>query len=249
MLKILTSSSSFPSARLLRNSLQELTKKRVIATSKPDRITSYPFIRYGNSYPVNISDETGFNSPNFIQFSSNKLKFSKVMEKNKIYSPVYKKNVGELIFPMLIRETLTSFGCKGIHVVKDRKEFDKLWSTRFWWTEFVNLNFELRVHILGNKISKIFKKELNEPQDFPIRNNSLCHFSLKNTGKYPKLHEFIKTLTDIKEVNNGKFYSIDIGWDNRNKKYFVIELNTGSGLNENTAEAYAQYIYKNLLGE
>ena len=248
MLKILTNNSSFPSAKLLRNFLQRLTDKRIMVTSDPEKISNYPFIRYGNSYPVKV-EETDFNSPNFIQFSSNKLKFSKVMEENNIYSPKYKKTIGELVFPMLIRETLTSFGCKGIHVIKNEEEFNNTWKSRFYWTEFVNLNFELRVHILGNKIVRVFKKQLNEPQEFPIRNNSLCHFSLKSTGKYPKLSEFIKTLTDIKEVNNGKFYSIDIGWDKNKRKYFVIELNTGSGLNENTAESYASYIYENLLGE
>ena len=248
MLKVLTNRSSFPSAKLLRNSLQELTGKKILVTADPRRIKSYPFIRYGDSNPVSISEETDFNSPNFIQLSSNKLKFSKVMEKNKIYSPVYKKDKNNLIFPMLIRETLTSFGCRGIHVIKNQKEFDEVWRGGYYWTKYVDLDFELRVHILGNKISRVFKKQLNEPQEYPIRNNTLCHFSLKNPGKYPKLEEFIKTLTDIKEVGVGKFYSIDIGWDTNNKKYFVIELNTGSGLNENTSQAYAQYIYQNLLG-
>jgi hypothetical protein len=249
LLKILTNSSSFPSARLLRNPLQDLLRKKVAVTSDPNKINSYPFIRYGNSYPVNISEETDYNSPNFIKFSSNKLKFSGIMERNKIYSPIYKRSLGELVFPLLIRETLTSFGCKGIHVIKNQEEFDSIWNNRFYWTKYINLSFELRIHILGNEITRIFKKKLNEPQEFPIRNNSLCHFSLKIPGKYPKLFEFIKNLTSVEEVNNGKFYSIDIGWDTINKKYFVIELNTGSGLNENTAENYADYIYQNLLGE
>ena len=248
MLKILTNPSSFPSSRFLRDSLQDLVKKKIHVTSQPEKINSYPFIRYGNSSPVKV-EETDFNCPNFIQISSNKLKFSKIMEKNEIYSPIYKRNVGELVFPLLIRETLTSFGCRGIHVIKNRDEFNKIWQGHFFWTKFVNLHFELRVHVLGNKIARVFRKDLNEPQEYPIRNNSLCHFSLKNTGKYPKLSEYIKTLTDIKEVGIGKFYSIDIGWDSINKKYFVIELNTGSGLNENTAEIYADYIHKNLLGE
>ena len=97
MLKILTNKSSFPSARILRNPLQDLYNRRILVTSNPEKIRKYPFIRYGNSYPVNIQEETDFNSPNFIRFSSNKLKFSKVMEENEIYSPVYKRNIGELI--------------------------------------------------------------------------------------------------------------------------------------------------------
>jgi hypothetical protein len=248
MLKILTNSASAPSARMLRNSLRELTGKKALVTSNPDRIKRTPFIRYGNSSPVSIWDDTDYNSPNFIKISSNKLKFSKIMKENEIYSPVYKRGLKDLTFPLLIRETLTSFGCKGIHVIKNQKEFDKIWRSTFWWTEFRELSFELRVHILGGKIVRIFKKQLEEPQEYPIRNNSICHFSLKNPAKYPKLDDFINRLTSVKEVNEGKFYSIDIGWDARNKKYFVIELNTGSGLNENTAQAYAQYLYENLLG-
>lgn len=246
MLKILSGNSSVPSARILRNALQDLYGRRILVTSNPERIRTFPFIRYGNSSYVNLSEETDFNSPNFIQFSSNKLKFSKVMEENNIYSPVFKRNIGELIFPLLIRETLTSFGCKGIHVIKNEEKFQEIWRNNFYWTPYINLAFELRVHILGGNIVKIFKKELNEPQEFPIRNNSLCHFSLKSLEKYPKLESFIETLIKIKEVSQGKFYSIDIGWDSVNKKYFVIEFNTGSGLNENTAEEYAKYIYENM---
>ncbi|PNX51818.1 MAG: hypothetical protein BV456_01700 [Thermoplasmata archaeon M8B2D] len=246
MLKILTNNSSFPSAKTLRDCLQDYYNKRIFVTSRPEKINSYPFIRYGNSNAVKIREETGFNSPNFIQLSSNKLKFSRVMERNEIYSPVYHRNVGELIFPLLIRETLTSFGCRGIHVIKNEEEFNERWRDYFYWTPYINLSIELRVHILGNKIVKIFKKELNEPQEFPIRNNSLCHFSLKSLEKYPKLDSFIETLVKIQEVNEGKFYSIDIGWDAIDKKYFVLEFNTGSGLNENTAEEYAKYIYENM---
>jgi hypothetical protein len=245
-LKILTNKSSYPSAKILRNALQDLYNKRILVTSNPEKIRKYPFIRYGNSSPVNLLEETDFNTPNFIQLSSNKLKFSRLMYQNKIYSPEYKREIGNLIFPLLIRETLTSFGCRGIHVIKNEEEFNETWRDFFFWTKYVPLNFELRVHILGGKIAKIFKKELIEPQEYPIRNNSLCHFSLKNPENYPKLKSFIETLTNIKEVNEGKFYSMDVGWDTINKKYFIIELNTGSGLNENTAEEYAKYIYENM---
>ena len=243
MLKILAKSFSFPSARLLRDNLQTILGQQVLITTYPFRIKD-KFIRYGSSDPVNINDAE-FNPAQFIHLCSSKLVFSRLMEANNIYSPVYCTDPKKIeTYPIIIRETLTSYGGKGIRIVHSPEELNL--RPGFYWTPYVNLNFELRVHILGGKIVKIFKKELEKKMEFPIRNNSSCHFSLKMPECFPKLTENVNELLKIPEINQGKFFSLDVGWNKETKQYFFIEANSASGLNKNTAEIYAQYLAENI---
>jgi len=243
MIKILSQRFSFPSARLLGNSLQTLVGQQVIVTSYPFRIKD-KFIRYGNSESVNIKD-TEFNPAQFIHLCSSKLAFSRLMESNDIYSPIYYNDPQKIErYPIVIRETLTSYGGRGIRIVHSLDELN--WRPAFYWTPYISLCFELRVHILGGKIVKIFKKELENKMEFPIRNNSSCHFSLKTPQCYPKLLESVNELLKIPEINQGRFFSLDVGWNKESKEYFFIEANSASGLNENTAEIYARYLVENI---
>lgn len=250
-MKILTNRGCFPSGKLLRNAL--INNKpdigTILVTQFANKIDSYPFIRYGNSDPILISiNKTKYNSPNFIRMASYKKAFSILMNENNIYSPVYRK--GDLsedcVFPILIRTQLSLSGGKGIYLIENVDKFNEIWKSEYWWTPFIKTSFELRVHILGDNIVRIFKKIPNndvESQQYPIRNNSCCHFSLRNINNYPKLDKLVEKLN---EILDGKFYSLDVGWDSKKGEYFLYEINSASGLNENTADIYAKYLIKEM---
>ena len=245
MIKILTDSYTFPSAKVLRDSLEELSGEKILVTSNPDKIKEdTKLIRYGSSAIVNGALETGYNSPDLISVASSKFRFSNLMSTKDIYSPVYTKVVPEE-FPVMIRESLTSSGGKGIHVVNSLEDFNNVWRSHFYWTKFIFLQFELRVHVINGKIKRIFKKEEREQMEFPIRNNSVCDFKLKNLEHYSKLQDFVTQLCEIPPLDKG-FFGADIGWDSNNKKYFVIEINSAPGLNENTGMEYAEEIWESI---
>jgi glutathione synthase/RimK-type ligase-like ATP-grasp enzyme len=240
-IKILTSKSSIVSARLLKNELQNLVNHRVLLTQKAEKIFSSKFIRYGNSDPVNVVD-TQYNSANFIRLSSNKAAFSIKMMENNIYSPIYNKaNPTDNDFPLLIRKTLTSYGGRGIVVCRNREEFNNNWNNAYVWTKFIKTEFELRVHVIDGQVVRIFKKTpINEEQEYPIRNMDRgYHYSLRANEKYQKVIDLVNVLNPIL---NGKFFTLDIGWDSVKKKYLVFEINSGSGLNENTVKLYANFL-------
>jgi glutathione synthase/RimK-type ligase-like ATP-grasp enzyme len=243
MINILSSRYSFPSARLLKNTLTSLTEDRIKVTATPEKLKRVD-IRFGNSFG-NYKEDTKLNSPEFISFCSNKLIFSSLLLTNGFYTPIYRRDM-DLIFPLLIRKTLSGSGGRGIILCKDKKEFDLNWNTDHW-TEYINTQFELRVHVLDGEIVKIFKKEEEKSSEFPIRNNASCHFSLKDTENYPKLYSLIKTLNDLFTSKMGcGFYALDVGWDSKKKEYFIFEANSAPGLNENTANIYAEFLLKNL---
>ena len=164
------------------------------------------------------------------------------MENNNIFSPIYHKEIPQE-FPILIRETLTGYGGVGIHIIRNMDEFNEVWNPRFYWTPYEFLCSEYRVHIFNGEILRIFKKELEENSEFPIRNNHSCHFSLRNPEQFPKLKTEIEKFAKIKEFSEG-FFGLDVGWNR--EKFFFIEANSAPGLNENSGNLLAEKIYAKL---
>jgi len=243
---ILSNKSAINSAKILSNSLNDLGIETSVIT-EPTKVKEDGFIRYGNGRKTWYKER--FNSPEFIRLSGNKLLFSISMKENNIYSPIFYKENAELIFPMLIRETLYGQGSKGIIPIRNIDEFDENWNNNYYWTPFINLKFELRVHVFNHTILKVFKKQdlpdkINS--EFPIRNNDTCHYFWKSSDRYPKLQELVNKLKEINPINTSVFYAMDIGWNPNKKEYFLIELNSCPGLNPNTAKMYAEKI-KDIL--
>lgn len=247
---LLTNPYSNPSARILRANLQEKIKEKIWITSDPERIKKYPLIRYGNSGTVYLNENpVEINSPGFIQMASSKLAFSRIMEENNIYSPVYSRDLENIVYPAVIRESLNLSGGRGIHVIHTEEEFFKIWQPPFYWTPFIKTRSEFRAHVLGGKIVKLFKKiSTEEETEYPIRNMKAgYHFSLR-TSIFPELENCINGLCSVENFDKA-FMAVDLGWDAINKKYFIFEINSAPGLNELTADLYASYIYSFLFPE
>lgn len=243
-MKILTHKSCGPSAKLLRDQIEELTNRSILVTFNADRIKG-PFIRYGNAVAVKGAD-TAFNSAAFIKSVADKGVFSNLMKAHGVYSPIYRIDTPK-DYPILIRKTLTGQGGYGIVVCKDAAAFAANWSDDYVWTPFVRTQFELRVHVLGGQVSKIFKKECidGEEGDLPIRNlDAGYHFAVKDAEVYPKVQALVDSVHKV--LKGGAFYTLDIGWDKAAKKYLVFEANSGSGLNTQTAALYADYLVREM---
>ncbi len=239
-MKILTHPSCAPSAKLLREELEEILERQILVTYNAARIRG-PFIRYGNAEPVKGADTT-FNSAAFIKSVAHKGAFSKLMADAQIYSPVYRTDNPEA-YPIIIRKTLTGQGGYGIVVCPDEDAFVAHWDDAYVWTPFVKTRFELRVHVLGGRVAKIFKKESldADEDDLPIRNlDAGYHFAIKDAAIYPKVQAVVDQVHMA--LGAGSFYTLDLGWDKAAKRYFVFEANSGSGLNPLTAELYADYL-------
>jgi glutathione synthase/RimK-type ligase-like ATP-grasp enzyme len=240
---ILSYKTCFPSCRLLRQFIEEITGTHYLLTDDPDK---NHIVSYGHS-----GSQCEFNSSSFIGSVCNKLTFSNLLLENGFYTPEY-VNVGiPPSFPVLIRETLTSYGGKGITLVENREEFESKWRGRGYWTPFINVSSEYRIHVLGTKIARIFKKvrsEELEEEKYPIRNNDRgYHFSIReNFEEFKELNKQLPPLLEYLYSLGGKFFALDIGWDRKRNKYFIFEANSAPGLNENTANEYAQYLVKEL---
>ncbi len=248
---ILTHKSSLPSARTLRDTIVELGGKNLLVTTNPDK-PRYVHVRYGSTARIECK-ESGYNSRGFVSLSSDKEAFSNFLLKRNIYTPEFSFKTRDITFPLLIRSSLNWSGGRGIRVVNTKEEFDKHWqgTDKYRWTPFIDVEFEIRLHVIvpNNKpyeVVRIFKKVLNDENQaerkFPIRNNSTHHFALRNMDKYNKAIYIAHKIAESTKPLGGRFFSLDMGWDKDKKEYIVFEANSGSGLNDNTSEVYAQFL-------
>lgn len=253
---ILTHSNLYPSARALRNKIEELSRNHLYIATGIDEISNLSKrvigIRWGNSNPVpsNVMDFE-LNSPSLIRTFSNKQSFSSTF-KEEFWTPEFhKEQPDSTVFPVLIRTTLNGFGGVGIIPCKTFEDFKKNWMGNGFWTPYYNLDSEFRVHVIDGEVVRIFRKikdnEVSEQGEFNIRNSRLgWHFGL--TGSDPNKFESLRKLSTLFwESVKGKFnikhgfYGLDVGWSKKNQRYFVLEGNTAPSLasNENTLSAYA----------
>jgi hypothetical protein len=244
-MELLTNTVAFIPARNLRDAIYRKTNKYLTVLSGEPILKEPPLIRYGSSWQSFGIDDTFYNHPERIKVMGNKLLFSTSMGMSGIYSPIFYRELDRMTFPCVIRQTLIAHGGIGIVFCKDENDFKEHWNNNCWWTPFIKMDFELRVHILGGEIKRIFKKIKENEEEFPIRNmENGYHFSLRNIENYKKLDILVKRLTEVFGVE--AFYSLDVGWDSEKKEYFVIEANSCSGLNSHTVEIYADYLIQKL---
>lgn len=244
---ILSSETSKPSCRLLRDAIERISGRKWLITD--DKTNINVLFRYGNTMTVEGTD--GLNPQRFIELSCDKQKFASFGQQNGIDTPYFYRGGSPANYPAIIRTTLTSSGGKGIHVVNSENEFQAKWKKSYWWTPYVQTEFELRLHVLGGQIVKVFKKVREdglEPETTPIRNNDRgYHFSLREEETYPGATELIAKLHPLlSEQYGAEFYAVDCGWDKVNKRYFVYEINSAPGLNDATAELYANFILSRI---
>jgi hypothetical protein len=246
-IKILAQKGMTPSAKLLRDSLESLTNKKIFVTVNPSKIVGVThLVRWGNPNIVPNFSGVEINTRDFI-ISCSKLNLSRILSsvKSDAFTTVKFSPLRETPsdFPVVIRETLNGYGGEGIKFVENLQDFRTI-SGNFYWTPFFETTSEYRVHIGDGKILRIFKKvprEDTEEEKYPIRVNETYRYSLRtNESKFTKLNQLSRELAEV--LTKDSFLALDVGFSRELNKYVIFEGNTAPGLNENTAEVYGRFI-------
>lgn len=246
---ILASKIALKSAKLISDSIYNLSKVRLTYTADPEKICNKLHIRYGNWKVVSVKD-TEFNAPGAIAFLANKRRFSDFLAESDFITPQFInwRLPEEKEYPVLIRRTLSGFKGRGIKIAKDEKEFHSKWEEGIYWCKFLKTTSEYRVHILKPTrdtahIMKIMRKVLRNgyvEANFPVRTLNHYRFSrrLEPDKKYPKM---LKEIIDVANILPGRFFSLDVGWSRIFSRPIFFEANTASGLDSASADALAEF--------
>lgn len=247
---ILTNSNLFPSARALRNEIANISGERLVITLEYPSLGKVG-IRWGNSaFQTNGVTDLNLNSAMLVRLMSNKKLFSDKY-RNDFWVPDFRKDTpSSENFPVLIRRTMSGFGGVGIIPCDTYSEFQQSWDGTGYWTKYINLSSEFRVHIFDGEVLRIFKKVREsgiEESKFNIRNADRgWHFSpIEKIDSLMGLRELAKIFwnktQEFFHLEHG-FFALDVGWNKEAKRYFILEGNTAPGIvhNPNTLRLYAE---------
>lgn len=190
------------------------------------------------------------NQPNAIEPASNKLKCFQLMKDAGVNIPQFwtkKDEIPDNAFPIMCRTKLQAHSGEGI-VVAERRE--QLVNAPLY-TQYLKKKQEYRVHALrkpggGTSIITVQRKAKRNGVDdanFMVRNlaNGFVYVVEDRPPECVK-EEAFKAL----ESTGLAFGGIDVVYNEKQNKAYVLEINTACGLEDRTAEAYAK-AFKELV--
>jgi len=222
------------SAKLLARNLTPFVGHYVLS-GRPRR--RYINILWGKGISVPNSPQ----SHEAIAIARNKLSTFKVLEEDGINIPLFTTDRqvaeewiedGETVFA---RHTLTSCGGLGIDICQENPL-----PNAPLYVKYIKKKKEFRVHVLNEAAIDVQQKKHRRATDFNsmIRNHQNGWVFCRQDIIEP---EGLRDIA-IKAVNSVGllFGAVDIIYNERQNKLYVLEINTAPGLTETTARKYAQ---------
>ena len=204
------------------------------------------YINWGTSLPIH--DHSILN--NYVIHALSKIRAFEWFNANEIPCPEWTTDRSIMEgwwaqeFPFLVRKTINSFGGKGIifidpTIITYIKPVDIPDAPLY--VKYIKKTNEYRVHVFNAEVIDIQQKKVK--QDFPkekinyqIRNYKNGWVFCRNNIHIPS---GIKDLA-IRAVNclNLDFGAVDIIWNEKQNKLYVLEINTAPGLTGTTLDKY-----------
>lgn len=229
-------------AKALSAALQKISGEKLLITQRSHGKNIA--LSIGQMPLAGATDLPKVNSRKLVNLCSNKERFASFVGEKHIV-PRFYKTIPD-VFPVIIRKTLTGFRGRGMILCENADTFHKNWDPIYWWTPYIPMTKEFRVHILGGVVERIFKKVYvgkSPEKRYPLRNmDNGYHFSLiGHENSFSKLKSQIASLWRSLEIEHG-YFALDIG--TARDGYVYIEGNSVASLskNSNTCAMYAKYI-------
>lgn len=236
---LFTHKKSFPSGRILA------TKLGLKVTSRDSNIKEPPVIRYGNSSKPFGDNDTKLNFPDIIRLCSNSLLFSSFCAEHNFKSPIYYKHTENLDYPFLLRRKYHVAGLDIIYIENEEQLNNVKDLYGYYKVPFFETEYEIGVHIVMEKVVKIFKKIKIDSNSHPfIRSMRKGYrYSLISNldNNFKRAQELAISLSKEMNLNFGR---IDMAFLSKERDYIIWEVNSAPGLNNNTAELYATTLRK-----
>ena len=190
------------------------------------------------------------NQPDAIEPASNKLRCFKKMDLGGVSIPnfwVDVRTIPDDAFPVMCRTKLQAHSGDGI-VVAERR--DQLVNAPLY-TQYVKKKHEYRVHCIrkpGGATTSIIIQRKAKRND--VENANFMVRNLANGFVYV-IEDMVPKCVEVEahkalESTGLAFGAVDVIWNEHQNKAYVLEINTAPGLEERTAEAYAN-VFKEIV--
>jgi carbamoylphosphate synthase large subunit len=215
-------------------------------------------LNWGNS---NMNEEVNkcvvLNNPECVKIATNKDTFFEVV-KGKVTIPEFTKDKDTVVswlkdgYKVVVRETLKGHSGHGIVVISSEEEWEEYnpYKAKLY-VKYVPKKEEYRIHILLGKVIDVQRKarSKNTPDQFvnwQIRNHQNGFIYAREGVEAPDIviEEAMKAIG----VTGLDFGAVDVIYNVKHKKAYVLEINTAPGLEGTSVTKYFEAIEKVIEG-
>lgn len=242
-LRIYPHQRGIPSARTLARALNGLVIKR--QGSRFSQKRRHLVVNWGAS---DCPYDVHFNQPEAVRVASNKEQAFVAMERSGVTIPKFttdKAVARNWDTSVVVRRLLNSYAGRGIEVVDT--ECHELPDAPLY-TEYVPKTDEYRVHVMRDNAFFVQRKARSYACDNPnwqIRNHDNGFVFAHNENR-PIPDDVVTQAVKAVDSIGLDFGAVDVVWNKRREKAYVLEVNTAPGLTGETITKYASQIGRYL---
>lgn len=226
--------------------------KRLKREGKPITIKG-TVINWGcssDNFARGIDCDVLLNDPNCVRLATNKLKAFNAL-KGHASIPEYTEVVPEAAkwlaegFTVVERHKLTGHSGEGVCIVEPGGEIQ----AAPLYVKYINKKEEYRLHVFRDRVFFIQRKARNK--DIP---DDQVNWKVRNHGNgFIFAHQGVDVPEEAKkeaitaiQVLGLDFGAVDLIWNQKNNKYYVLEVNTACGMEGTTLDKYVE-VFKEFV--
>jgi glutathione synthase/RimK-type ligase-like ATP-grasp enzyme len=235
------------------NNIKTGLKARIIrlTQSKFNPTKNKTILNWGSStIPKEYTNCRIINSPDVVHLCSNKLTFFQkfgehpsliehTTDHNKVLEALEKGH------SICIRHKLTGHSGEGLEIFAPKDLLQKELPKALLYTVYKKKKEEFRCHVVDNKIIDIQRKALRtdderpETPNFQIRSHNNGFIYVRNEEFDKAVIKIVETtVLDLHKETGLDFGAYDVIYNSKEKKAYVLEINTAPGLTGTTLENY-----------
>ena len=203
-------------------------------------------IRWGSSARIPLRPERVINSRNAVGSAADKYQSLVELTTNHVLVPTfYPANhvpYDPNIFPLLGRRVIHQQGTD-IRLCLQRSDVERVRPEVDFFTKYIPCGREYRVHVFSGQVIKISEKILTDQEKFKVEwiRNFENGFTFRNPERIPGILKEAIEAAGIAAVQalNLDFGAVDVLLGDDGRAY-VLEVNTGPGLADNSLEVYVR---------
>lgn len=207
-------------------------------------------INWGNSV-TNEEIEKSFtlNKPSAVAAATNKLTLFNLLKDTDVNIPRFTQNKDEALtwgFPIIIRTKLTGHSGEGCFCIENSAEWDDFNHDNVrLYVDYIPKKREYRVHVFRHSDQYDIQAKAvpkgSVPATYRIQNHGNGFiYARENAKDAPK--QVVEQARLALAKTDLDFGAVDIIWNERREKAYVLEINTAPGLEGHTANVYASYM-------
>lgn len=218
-------------------------------------------VNWGSSRIPDLGDATILNAD--VSSAACKLATFDILSGAGVRTPCFATNLDEaewdLYFPVVCRTVLNGHSGEGIVIAETPEELVEA----PLYTEYVKKKDEYRVHVFNGEAFFVQRKarrlEVEEPDwrvrnlaggfvfvEVPVVRNDVGDHDYE---AYDCPNDVIQQAGDAVEALGLDFGAVDVVWNEKEQQAYVLEVNTACGLEERTADKYAEEILNFIENE